>query len=47
MMNIFELCKCGGGEICGFCRVMVVIALAGVIGMAVYLISRKKRKKSK
>ena len=43
-MNMGELCTCGMGQICPFCKLMVVICIAVLSGVLGFLIGRRKRK---
>ena len=44
-MNIWELCKCGEGAICPFCKILVLLVVAVLCGVGGYLIGRKNNRR--
>lgn len=42
-MNIWELCTCTEGQICSFCKTLVVLGIVILSGLAGYIIGRKKK----
>lgn len=45
-MNIWELCKCSGTQICPFCKILTVVILLLLSGVIGYFIGKKKGNKS-
>lgn len=43
-MNIWALCKCAEGQICPFCKILVIVGIVLLSGLAGYLIGRKRNK---
>ncbi len=43
-MNIWELCKCAEGQICPFCKILLILGVMLLSGLVGYLIGRRKNK---
>ncbi len=41
-MNIWALCKCGAGQICPFCKILVILGIVILGGIVGYFIRKKK-----
>jgi hypothetical protein len=44
-LHLMMICQCSEGNICLFCKILTVIAIAVLSGIAGYLIGRKKSEK--
>jgi len=43
-MNVWEFCKCDGGQICLSCKVLIGVGVAVVSGLLGYFIGRRRKK---
>ena len=43
-MDIWALCKCTEGQICPFCKLLVILAVVLLSGLIGYFIGKRKNK---
>ncbi|MDD5634656.1 MAG: hypothetical protein PHW46_05215 [Candidatus Omnitrophica bacterium] len=42
-MNMCELCKCVPGQVCPFCKILIVAGIAVLSGFLGFLIGKRKK----
>lgn len=42
-MNIWEMCACDQNQICPFCKILTVVCVAVIAGVAGYFLGKRKK----